>query len=1187
MKDECLIGLQLFLISWVFAFSVVRAHAQSDTPNQFTSQALPMAPNAAALSRFVDVPVSFYTGTPQVTVPIYEVKSGSLSVPISISYHASGHRVDEVASWVGLGWSLNAGGTISRSVRGLADESAYGFFVKGNLIENPGSDCDQTNLLPCNFLMNASVNNLFDAEPDSYFLNLPGGGGVKFTFDYNGSLVMQNYQDIKIVWNRSAQQWIVVTADGVQYLFGKFGSYGEKDLVTVSPEGSAAVTNISSWHLSKMISTDKVDTIYFEYGNGSDILSDDPIQEIYYQRDLSGAAGAPLQLNCLDLPRASLNPGTTAMTQKAISKISFGEGVVEFIVAGAFRLDIPGDHALELIKVKRRQGSLLKYFNLQQGFFGTQGNDNYRLKLRSIREFAADGQALQPYQFEYDETQPLPSKGSYQQDHWGFYNSNTASTLVPKQINKGDGTFIYFSQGANREADSVRTKSSILNKITYPTGGYDAFEYEGHEAGIIGNHTATEYYAETHSYSAKSSSSYHNESFTGTLTIDTPTSAMLSIGGGCKGLCGWAGTAGADNCEKASASVNFINPAFGGLQTGWGCLEASKVLRVTLNPGTYNIELQSEYLAPEVHSNSYLNITLYKQRVVSFQSPSHVGGARIKRIKRYDGLSSSPKVTRYKYNTLKNGQAVTSGVLVRKPSYYFKHTGTAAVGDGYTILCPYDAGASTPVISLGEGTHIGYSEVRVLQGEHGENGYETYRYTTAADFPDSGGDKFPNPPPDSRDSRRGLLKEHLVYDKDDNPISQTINTYVQRTDNYYTNAKGLKVGMTLPRKNDKFLSDYKWEYYYFWQEWQYPSTVKERVYNSSHDGTYFETITTNYYDRPANHVQLTQQEKALGDGTTIRTLYKYPTDYYVGSPGLPNINALRNAHIYSMPVEVQTWRTRGNVDRMISGSITDIDPACFKPSKVYSFESDSPPNSLDNETLSGGLYTNLLSDSRYRIQTEMSYQNGRIISQFKNSDVQKSFLWGYKNAVPIAVALNAQPASISYSSFENSDNEGGWIYHFTNSVGGKTGNKSHLISGYPIIRFGLNDAAVYIISYWAKGGMPAISGGVQSDNDAASAEADGWRYFEKRISGVGSITLSANDPNIYVDELRLFPRDAMMTTYTYDPLVGVITSTDASSQITTYLYDNFGRLRAIKDNGGKVVKTYEYHYKSATTNGQQ
>ena len=1176
------VSLTSLLMLLIVIFSEVGVIAQSETPGQFTSQVIPMAPNAASVSKFVDVPVSYYTGTPQISIPIYEAKAGSLSVPISINYHASGHRVDEVASWVGLGWSLDAGGTISRSIRGLADESPYGFFVKGYLMENPGSDCDDTNLLPCNFLMNASVNNLFDSEPDSYFLNLPGGGGVKFTFDYSGNVVMQNYQQTKITWNRTDQQWMVVTADGVQYLFGKSGKYGERDLVTVSPEEGASTTSISSWHLSEMISPDKVDTIFFEYANGSDISGEDLTQQIYYQRDVSGFAGNPYLLYCNDLPLANLNPGSTTIKQKALSKVIFSQGSVDFNASLASRKDVPGDRSLASINVKKRDGSLFKYFTLYQEFFGNEVDENYRLKLRKITEFAADGQSLQPYQFEYDEVLSLPKKGSYQQDHWGFYNNNTASILVPKQIDKGDGTFIYFSQGANRETDSARTKALMLNKITYPTGGYDVFDYEAHDIAAVGNQTATEFYTEVHNYSAKSSSSHNNESITATLVVGVPTSAMLSVGGGCKGLCGWAGSPGAENCEKASASVNFINHAFGGFQTGWGCLESSKVLRVTLNPGTYDIELHSEYLAPEVHSNSYLDITLYKQREVSFQTPPNVGGVRIKRISRYDGLSSTPKVTRYQYTTLKDGQAVTSGVLVRKPSYYFKHTGLGQVGDGLTVLCPYDAGASAPRISLGDGTHIGYREVKVLHGNQGENGFEIYKYTTAADFPDTGGDKFPNPPPDTRDNRRGLMKEHVVYDKYSNPVSQTINTYVQHTDNFYTYAKGLKIGMTLPRKNDRILSDYKWQYYYFWQEWQHPSTITERVYSSTHDGTFVETVTTNYYDRPANHVQLTREERKLDGGTTLKTLYKYPADYLAGGAGVTNINALYSAHIYAMPVEVQKWRTNNNVSRMISGSITDVEPSYFKPSKIYSFDSDTPVTTLDNETVTGNQYTSLLSDSKYKLRAEMSYQNGRVVSQFKNSDVRKSYVWGLKNSVPVMEVVNADPASVAYTSFEDTGSEGGWVFNFTNNVASnKTGNKSHLLSGYPVSRWTLNSATSYVVSYWAKGGTPSIVGGagVQSNNDAVSAGADGWHYFEKSISGVNNIAISAAEPNVYIDELRLFPKGALVTTYTYDALNGMTSKTDQNNNTTYFEYDNFGRMSLTRDKDRNITKMYTYHYK--------
>src|SRR5688572_19994363 len=82
---------------------------------------VPPSPEAAAFTKYGDVPVSFYTGVPQIEVPIYTITEGDIEVPITLSYHASGIRVDEEASWVGLGWTLNAGGVIARTVRGKDD----------------------------------------------------------------------------------------------------------------------------------------------------------------------------------------------------------------------------------------------------------------------------------------------------------------------------------------------------------------------------------------------------------------------------------------------------------------------------------------------------------------------------------------------------------------------------------------------------------------------------------------------------------------------------------------------------------------------------------------------------------------------------------------------------------------------------------------------------------------------------------------------------------------------------------------------------------------------------------------------------------------------------------------------------------------------------------------------------------
>src|SRR5688572_22614956 len=73
------------------------------------------SPNAASVGKFGDTPVSYHTGVPEISVPIFTIQEGNLSVPISLNYHSNGVKVDDVASWVGLSWSLNAGGSISRT----------------------------------------------------------------------------------------------------------------------------------------------------------------------------------------------------------------------------------------------------------------------------------------------------------------------------------------------------------------------------------------------------------------------------------------------------------------------------------------------------------------------------------------------------------------------------------------------------------------------------------------------------------------------------------------------------------------------------------------------------------------------------------------------------------------------------------------------------------------------------------------------------------------------------------------------------------------------------------------------------------------------------------------------------------------------------------------------------------------
>jgi YD repeat-containing protein len=61
------------------------------------------------------------------------------------------------------------------------------------------------------------------------------------------------------------------------------------------------------------------------------------------------------------------------------------------------------------------------------------------------------------------------------------------------------------------------------------------------------------------------------------------------------------------------------------------------------------------------------------------------------------------------------------------------------------------------------------------------------------------------------------------------------------------------------------------------------------------------------------------------------------------------------------------------------------------------------------------------------------------------------------------------------------------------------------------------------------------------------------------------------------------PANALVTTYTYAPLIGITSQTDPNGRTTYYEYDAFNRLKRIKDHDGNTVKVMDYQYQKPIT----
>ncbi len=384
--------------------------------------------------------------------------------------------------------------------------------------------------------------------------------------------------------------------------------------------------------------------------------------------------------------------------------------------------------------------------------------------------------------------------------------------------------------------------------------------------------------------------------------------------------------------------------------------------------------------------------------------------------------------------------------------------------------------------------------------------------------------------------------------------------------------------------------------------------TKERIYNAN-SNSYAETITNYEYN---GDYLLKSKWGYNSKGQKVETIYKYSNDYNVAG----EISALKQANNISAPVLTESYLYKTPTDRyMLSGEITGYGTAPngnIVPSSLYRYRSST----LINESMLTAISaTQVVRDNVYYKQTqETLYDAKGHVAQVKGLafngtalDVSRKSAMIYDDAAGLSLAVveNAQRNEIGYTSFEQASTVDNWNYDQSQVVNSEkaTGSKSYQFG--PAIttvdRSNLNSLMEYEITFWAKGVNGSTFTPYVNKNDQMSGSqlqnaftpiriytnpVTGWSLYRCRIDGPTKVSInnqSSSSPgsgsSFLVDEVRIYPVGAAMKTVCYDYRGLAISTCDDNNKMQHTEYDGLGRVLIIRDEEMNIIKTFEYNFK--------
>lgn len=322
-------------------------------------------------------------------------------------------------------------------------------------------------------------------------------------------------------------------------------------------------------------------------------------------------------------------------------------------------------------------------------------------------------------------------------------------------------------------------------------------------------------------------------------------------------------------------------------------------------------------------------------------------------------------------------------------------------------------------------------------------------------------------------------------------------------------------------------------------------------------------VTTSTTDQNTSSVHLVNAENA-----SYNNYWQKTADSKTNSKG--NLDSTTYTYLYTNAGSIASNVTNDNVYGFVnkttrytnSSAQLEQSRASYSVHNSHVFPDSFFVTSLTNPEI----YDNMIT----------GYDTSDNITEVDNKrGFYSSLLRDYNNQLLVAEATNARLSQVAYTSFE-AESKGGWSYSGSviSDATAPTGSKCYNLAGGNITKSGLA-SATYIVSYWSKSGSYTVNG---SSTPTRTGKTIGlWTYYEHEVTGT-SITISGGNN---IDELRLYPKGAQMITYTYLPLIGIQAQCDVDNRIMYYEYDDFERLRRIRDQDKNILKVIDYEYNQA------